>query len=87
MKTLIATVVIAAMLAGPACAQTPHDNLAKTPHEQDMARDAARQHERERADIEKEYNETIKRTGPQHSSPKSDPWGAIRSSGGTAKPQ
>ena len=76
MKTFVAAVVAAAILAGPAYAQMGGINAAPSLDTHD--RDEAARTERERAAIEKEYNETMKRRGAQSPPPKSDPWSRVR---------
>jgi len=78
MKVLVATVVTLAMLAVRADAQSQFstNQLAnKSPRAQAQA---ARDHARENAEIEREYNATLKRTGPLGPAKKSDPWARIR---------
>ena len=78
MKVFAATVVTLAMLVVPAGAQSQFstNQLAnKSPRAKaQAARDAAK----EKAEIEREYNETLKRTGPLGPAKKSDPWARIR---------
>ena len=78
MKVLVATAMTLAMLAVPANAQSQFstNQLAnKSPRAKaQAANDAAR----ENAKIEREYNETLKRTGPLGPAKASDPWGRIR---------
>ncbi len=75
MKTLVATVLIATMLAGPALAQmgkgTP--STEKNPQREREAKEA-----KERAGIEKEYDEMMARTRSTGPAPKSDPWAKVR---------
>ena len=59
MRTFVAAVVLVAILAGPACAQMGGINAAPTLNTHD--REEAARAEQERAAIEKEYNETMKR--------------------------
>jgi hypothetical protein len=75
MKLFVATVVIATMLAGPACAQMGKGNPSA---EKDPRREQAAKAEKEQAAIEKEYNATMDRTRPTGPAPKSDPWSRIR---------
>ena len=75
MKTLIAAVVTAAILAGPAYAQmAKNNNTGPSPQQLEKAAKA----ERERAEIEKEYNDTMNRMKSQGPAPKSDPWARLR---------
>jgi len=74
MKTFVATVVLLTILAGPAFAQGTFKQSPGNPQDQEQAANA----EKERAAVEKEYNETMKRTRSQAPAPKSDPWGAVR---------
>jgi hypothetical protein len=76
MKTLTAAVVTVALLAGPAFAQMGGINSAPTLNAQDRL-EAARA-EQERATIEKEYNETMKRKQSEAPPPKADPWSRVR---------
>jgi hypothetical protein len=78
MKAFVATVVIASFLVGPVHAQPANNSSAKSPHEQAEAAKA----EKERAQIEKDYNETIRQTRPQGAAPKSDPWARLRPANG-----
>jgi hypothetical protein len=75
MKIFVATVVIATMLAGPAFAQMGKGNPSaeKDPRREQMLKD-----EKERAVIEKEYNETMARTRSTGPAPKTDPWAKVR---------
>lgn len=75
MKTFVATVVIATMLAGPACAQMGKGGPSA---DKDPRREQAAKDEKERAAIEKEYNATMERTRPTGPPPKSDPWARMR---------
>ena len=75
MKMFVATVVIATMLAGPACAQMGKGSPSA---EKDPRREQAAKAEKERAAIEKEYNETMERTRPTGPPPKTDPWARMR---------
>ena len=75
MKMLVATVVIATMLAGPACAQMGKGGPSA---EKDPRREQAAKDEKERAAIEKEYNETMARTRSTGPAPKTDPWAHMR---------
>ena len=75
MKIFVATVVIATMLAGPACAQMGKGNPSA---DKDPRREQAAKAEKEQAAIEKEYNEMMARTRPTGPPPKSDPWSRIR---------
>jgi hypothetical protein len=74
MRIFAATILAMAILAGAAHAQVD-DKSARQKAEETRAA-------KERAEIEKEYNATIKRIGPPKSAGKSDPWGTIRPSGG-----
>jgi hypothetical protein len=74
MRTFVATVVIATMLAGPALAQ-----MGRGPStEKDPRRERAAKEEKEQAAIEKEYNATMERTRPTGPAPKVDPWAHMR---------
>jgi hypothetical protein len=71
---IVAGIILAlTILAAPASAQVEDKSERQKAAEARAAK--------ERADIEKEYNATIKRTGPTKAG-KSDPWGTIRPSGG-----
>jgi tyrosyl-tRNA synthetase len=74
MRIFAATILAMTILAGAAHAQVD-DKSARQKVEETRAA-------KERAEIEKEYNATIKRIGPPKSAGKSDPWGTIRPSGG-----
>jgi tyrosyl-tRNA synthetase len=74
MRIIGATILAMAVLAGSAHAQV-EDKSARQKAEETAAA-------KERAEIEKEYNATIKRIGAPKNAGKSDPWGGIRSSGG-----
>ena len=78
MKVFVAAVVTLAMLVVSADAQSQFstNQLAnKSPRVQaQAARDAAKAN----AEIEREYNATLKRTGPLGPVKKSDPWARIR---------
>jgi hypothetical protein len=75
MKMFVATVVIATMLAGPACAQMGKGNPSA---EKDPRRERAAKEEKEQAAVEKEYNATMERTRPTGPAPKVDPWAHMR---------
>ena len=75
MKMFVATVVIATMLAGPACAQMGKGNPSA---EKDPRRERAAKEEKEQAAVEKEYNEMMARTRTTGPAPKSDPWAKVR---------
>ena len=75
MKAFIAAVVTVAILVGPASAQLGGINSAPTINPQD--REAEARAAQERAAIEKEYNETMKRSRSE-SAPKADPWSRVR---------
>ena len=75
MKMFVATVVIATMLVAPAYAQMSKGNPSA---QQDPRREQAAKAEKERAAIEKEYNETMERTRPTGPPPKTDPWARMR---------
>jgi len=75
MKRFVAAAVIATMLAGPACAQMGKGNPSA---EKDPRRERAAKEEKERAAIEKEYNEMMARTRTTGPAPKSDPWAKVR---------
>jgi hypothetical protein len=79
MRIIATTILAMAVLAGSAHAQVDNKSARQKAEETRAAK--------ERAEIEKEYNATIKRIGPPKSAGKPDPWGGIRSSGGTAKSQ
>ena len=75
MKRFVAAAVIATMLAGPACAQM---GKGAPSAEKDPRRERAAKEEKERAVIEKEYNEMMARTRSTGPAPKSDPWAKVR---------
>ena len=79
MKIFVATVVTLAVLAAPACAQSARGASNGPParelREQDMKK------MREQADIERQYNETVKRTRSEGPPPKTDPWSRVRPAG------
>jgi hypothetical protein len=81
MKTLVASVLTAVLLTAPAYAQMGSNNNkpTATPAQQEQAARA----ERDRAEIEKEYNATMKRLRSEAPAPKSDPWAHVRPAGGT----
>jgi hypothetical protein len=76
MRTFFAAAVATALLAGPASAQMGGINSAPTltPHDREEAARA----EQERATVEKEYNETMRRSRSESPPPKSDPWSRVR---------
>ena len=74
MKTFVAAVVLMAILAGAAFAQGTFNQTPGNPQDQEQAAKA----QKERTAVEKEYNETMKRTRSQAPAPKSDPWSAVR---------
>ena len=71
----IAMAVIGTMLAGPACAQMGKGGPSA---DKDPRREQAVKDEKERAAIEKEYNETMARTRTTGTAPKTDPWARMR---------
>ena len=75
MRIFVATVVMATMLAGPACAQMGKGGPSA---DKDPRRERAAKEEKEQAAIEKEYNATMERTRRTGPAPKSDPWARIR---------
>ena len=79
MKTFVAIVASLAILAGPAYAQLGKGSggSANDPRAQQAAKA-----EKERAAIEKEYNDTMTRLRAQGPAPKSDPWGKLRPANG-----
>jgi hypothetical protein len=79
MRIIAATILAMAALAGSAHAQVDDKSARQQAEEARAAK--------ERAEIEKEYNATIKRMGVPKSAGKSDPWGTIRPNGGAAKSQ
>ena len=74
MRISAATILAMAVLTGSAHAQVDDKSERQKAAETRAAK--------ERAEIEKEYNATIKRNSPPKSAGKSDPWGTIRPSGG-----
>jgi hypothetical protein len=81
MKTFVATVLLAVILAAPAYAQ-----MGKGANTGDDKRvERAAKAEKERAGIEKEYDETMSRLRSKGPAPKTDPWGIVRP-GTNAKP-
>jgi hypothetical protein len=83
MKTFIATAMITTMLVGPASAQMGKGNPSA---EKDPRRERAAKEEKERAGIEKEYNEMMARTKTTGPAPKTDPWAKVRpADSGSAK--
>ena len=82
MKSLVATVVALAILAAPAYAQSSARGSAGSPNPRvQMELDMKRM--REQAEVEKQYNETLKRTGVAGPPPKSDPWSRVRPANST----
>jgi hypothetical protein len=78
MKTFVATVVMAAMLAAPAFAQKGISNPTPgNPHDKVIEAQA----EKDRAAAEKEYDETMKRLPSPGGGGKSDPWARMRPAG------
>jgi hypothetical protein len=78
MKILTATIAAMVILAGPAHAQMFGGNPSSTVPGNPADREVTAKTEKERADIEKEYDQTMKRLKTQGPAPKSDPWGRIR---------
>lgn len=74
MRILAATIVAMAILTASASAQVADKSERQIAAEARAAK--------ERAEIEKEYDATIKQIGPPKSAGKSDPWSTIRPSGG-----
>jgi hypothetical protein len=80
MKTFVAIVASLAILAGPAYAQLGKGSGSSAGTDQ-RAQQAAKA-EKERAAIEKEYNDTMTRLRSQGPAPKTDPWGKLRPANG-----
>jgi len=81
LRALLAASVTLAVVAGAADAQ-PSKNRHEDPRaERTKEMKAAR----ERYEVEKEYNEMIKRTKPTGPAPKADPWSGVRSGGDTMR--
>jgi hypothetical protein len=78
MKVFVATVVTLTMLAAPAVAQSQFSTNQLSNKSPRAQAQAARDHARENAEIEREYNATLKRTGSPGPAKKSDPWARIR---------
>jgi hypothetical protein len=74
MRIAAGIILALTVLAAPASAQVEDKSERQKAAEAQVVK--------ERAEIEKQYNATIKRTGPAKAG-KSDPWGTIRPSGGT----
>jgi hypothetical protein len=74
MRIIAATILAMAVTAGSAHAQVEDKSARQKAEETAIAK--------ERAEIEKEYNATVKRMGAPKNAGKSDPWGTIRPSGG-----
>jgi hypothetical protein len=81
MRVFVVTFALATLLAGVAHAQ-PSKNRHQDPRA-DMKADMKAA--RERAEIEKEYNDMMKRTRSTGPAPKTDPWSSVRSSGDTKR--
>jgi hypothetical protein len=80
MRYRLAAVMMLAMLAGPAYAQRGGSsaNLGDTPNKDPLQLQYERE-DRERAQNEKSYNETMKRLKSQApTNAKSDPWKIVR---------
>jgi hypothetical protein len=75
MKTFVAIVASLAILAGPAYAQLGKGSGSSGT---DPRAQQAAKAEKERAAIEKEYNDTMMRLRSQGPAPKTDPWGKLR---------
>ncbi len=71
MKKLLAAVALLVAAAGPAYAPSKGDN------ENMLQKNIDEQQKRENKDLDKAYNETIKRTGGKAAKPY-DPWGSVR---------
>ena len=78
MRIIAATILAIAVLAGSGRDQSAHAQV-----DDKSARQQAEEAQvaKERAEIEKQYNATVKRMGAPKNT-KSDPWGTIRPSGG-----
>jgi hypothetical protein len=77
MKTFVAIVASWVILAAPAYAQLGKGSGGNDPRAQQAAKA-----EKERAAIEKEYDDTMSRLRAQGPAPKSDPWGKLRPGNG-----
>jgi cytochrome c-type biogenesis protein CcmH/NrfG len=73
MKRFVAAVACLAIVAGPAYAQLGKGQGGADPRAVKAAKD-----EKERAAIEKEYDETMSRLRSQAPPPKADPWSKMR---------
>jgi hypothetical protein len=71
MKKLLAAIAILVAAAGPAYAPSKGDK------ENMLQKSIDEQQKRENKDLDKAYNETIKRTGGKAAKPY-DPWGSVR---------
>ena len=80
MKVFVAAVVTLTMLAVPANAQSQFSTNQLANKSPRARAQAASDAVKENAKIEREYNETLKRTGPLGPAKKSDPWARIRPS-------
>ena len=78
MKKLLAAIAILMAVTGPAYAPSKGDS------ENMLQKQMDEQHKRETKDVDKAYNETIKRTGGKAAKPY-DPWGSVRPADGTKK--
>jgi hypothetical protein len=79
MKTLPATAVALVVLASPTYAQMGNQEQPK-----DLLQLKYEQEERARKEIDKEYDAAMKRTGAAAPAAKRDPWGNVRSVGGSS---
>lgn len=76
MRVLTAAVLAASILVSPAVGQGGHGNTSTTSPQERAAKE--QKAEREHAAVEKDYNDTLKRTDPLGAAPKSDPWSRVR---------
>ena len=77
MKRFLAAAVIIMAVTGPAYAPSKGDS------ENMLQKNLDEQHKRETKDLDKAYNETLKRTGK--AAKPYDPWGSVRPGDGAAK--
>lgn len=79
MKKLFAAIALMMAVTGPAYAPPKGDS------ENMLQKQMDEQHKRENKEVDKAYNETMKRTGKGTATKPYDPWGSVRPADGAKK--
>jgi hypothetical protein len=79
MKKLLGAAAIILAVTGPAYAPSKGDSVNM------LQKQIDEEHKRETKDVDKAYNETMKRTGKGTATKPYDPWGSVRPADGAKK--